>query len=102
VATKSWRLDEGPEWEASRLKVDPSLKRFEENFRSARWVLERDPFAFSHPLHDDPLKRLFTTRDFMEGFELIVCFEVFEGNRSCELNWAILRPLTPDEELWGT
>jgi hypothetical protein len=31
-----------------------------------------------------------------------VFFEVFPSNRSCELQWAMLRALTPDEELWGT
>jgi hypothetical protein len=102
VADEPWRLDEGPEWEAHRIDIEPILRRFEENFRSVRWVLERDPFAYSAPLLDvTPNERIFTTRDFMEGFELLVFFEVFEGNRSCELKWAKLRPLTPREELWG-
>jgi hypothetical protein len=31
----------------------------------------------------------------MEGFELVVCFDVFEANRSCELSGS------SSEELWG-
>jgi hypothetical protein len=104
VADQPWRLDEGPEWESHRIRVEPNLRRFEESFRAARWVLERDPYACSRPLFDDrtPDERIFTTRDFMEGFELVVFFEVFQSNRSCELKWTILRPLTSEEELWGT
>jgi hypothetical protein len=87
----------------ARQSVEPSLDRFEENFRSVRWVLERDPYAYSEPLWETiPEKRAFSTRDFMQGFELLVFFEVFENNRSCELKWVKLRPLGQDEELWGT
>jgi hypothetical protein len=82
LAERSWRLDPGPEWDEHRLRIDPNLKRFEENFLATRFVLERDPFAFSRPLFDsDPNDRIFTTRDFMEGFELTVRFTVFESNR---------------------
>jgi hypothetical protein len=100
---ESWRLDEGPDWDRHRQAVEPNLARFEQNFRSVRWVLERDPYAFTEPLHEQvPEQRVFTTRDFMQGFELVVFFEVFEINRSCELRWVKLRPLGQDEELWGT
>jgi hypothetical protein len=103
VPERDWRLDEGPEWDAHRIKVDPNLKRFEENFLAARYTLERDPLgSYTRPIYEwEPRKRVFTTRDFMEGFELTVIFEVFEANRSVELQFVYLRPLTPEEAMWG-
>lgn len=103
MTSTTWRLDEGPEFAKSRQKVEPVLKRFEENFKAVRWVLERDPFAFSDQfLPEDNTKRVFVTRDFMEGFELVVFFTVYRANRSCELHWVELNPLTPNQQLWGT
>lgn len=102
MAERSWRLDQGPEWDQHRIQVDPNLERFEENFQALRFVLERDPFArLSSPLFEDENERVIATRDFMEGFELVVVYEVFESNRSCTLKWTKLRRLTDEEILWG-
>lgn len=90
---REWRLRPGPDWDASLRAADPGDGYFQESIDSARLVLERDPWSYSHPFLDREELRVLTTADHRAGYSVIVFIAVDRSSATVELRWAELAPL---------
>jgi hypothetical protein len=78
-------LYEGPEWDASRRKIDPNLPRFEEAFRWAAYNIATEPLINSTAFLDDDHRVMVFP---IPGVaDLWIYFRIEPGDNSCTLLW---------------
>jgi hypothetical protein len=83
---KRRELLEGPEWQASREKIDPDLARFDETFRFMAENISAEPRVNTTPFLDDDDHRILVGT--VPGIaELWVYFRIAADDESCTLLW---------------
>jgi hypothetical protein len=70
------------------MQLEPLAVRFTDRFSGVLISLCRNPYKFTEALWDDePDRRIIRNRDFMDGFEITVGFEINQGTQTVELQW---------------
>ena len=83
-----WTITQTDEFEHLARQLEPNVHRFKERFEGMAFILQRDPVLFSTPLwEDDPSRRIMRSRDFMDGFEVVVGLELDRVLEVVELQW---------------
>jgi hypothetical protein len=89
-----WRVVPGPEWEAAWAAASAQLSRPDAHMAAIQRGVARQPtgsFAFV-----DEDQRILRTVDPLDRLEIWVFFRVLREERTCELGWVHVRPISED------